>query len=355
MSSHGSARRRVAVTRAAVGLGPVLAETLRDQGWDVVDVTDSLPLTGYDARSAELASPTVVEALAGAHVLVHSSAPGDFGAAMREVPSRRRARMVREAQALVTAAAAAGVSHVVVITSAMVFGASADHPVPLPEDTPVATTLGPSLAGDLAEVEDVLTSARHSHPGMRLTSLRPAALAGAGVDSLISRHFEAPRLLTLRGRTPRWQFAHPADVASALGVVLAQQVDGVVTVGCEGYLTQSQLEELAGMRGVELPASSAYAAAAQLHRLGLLPSPPQDLAFVSEPWVVGSQRLRETGWSAAYDNSAALTEMLTSVRGQTTVLARRLTRRDAAAVGAASAAVAIGASAALMRRRRRDT
>ena len=48
-----------------------------------------------------------------------------------------------------------------------------------------------------------------------VTVLRPAALVGQGVDTMITRHFEAPRLLTVRGAVREWQFVHIEDLASA--------------------------------------------------------------------------------------------------------------------------------------------
>jgi hypothetical protein len=50
------------------------------------------------------------------------------------------------------------------------------------------------------------------------------------------------------------------------------------------------------MRRVELPSSLAFSTAERLHRVGVLPAPPGDLAFVAYPWAVSSRRLREAGW-----------------------------------------------------------
>jgi hypothetical protein len=106
------------------------------------------------------------------------------------------------------------------------------------------------------------------------------------------------------------------------------------------------------MRRVELPASLAFGTAERLHRVGVLPAPASDLAFVVHPWVVGSSRLREAGWAPTYDNETALGELLEQVRGHHALASRRLDRRDAA-LGAAGAAVALVGTAAIVRRRRR--
>ena len=49
----------------------------------------------------------------------------------------RRAFNVRGAQTVLTAAAAGGVGRVVLVTSAMVYGAAPENPVPLAEDAPL--------------------------------------------------------------------------------------------------------------------------------------------------------------------------------------------------------------------------
>ena len=105
---------------------------------------------------------------------------------------------MRRAQTLVTAAAAAGVGHLVVVTSAMAYGALPDNPVPLPEDAPAAGEPDEGLVGDLLAVEQVLAAGpRRSTRACAVTVVRPAALVGPGIDTVITRHFEAPRLLTV--------------------------------------------------------------------------------------------------------------------------------------------------------------
>src|SRR5699024_9464065 len=133
----------------------------------------------------------------------------------------------REVQTLTVAAAAAGVRHLVVVTSAMIYGARPDNEVPLPENSPLRSADSEGMVADLVDLEELLERAREVHPGLRVTSVRPAALVGPGVDTIITRHFAAPRLLTLRGSEPRWQFCHVDDLGTALGVVLHQQLDPV--------------------------------------------------------------------------------------------------------------------------------
>ena len=347
---------RVAVTRAGSALGAAVTEGMARAGDRVVGLdapTGTAPAAEPDP--VDRASPSVVHLLADVDVLVHLVWEHDLSASLQEQPAVRRARLAAEARTLTTAAAAAGVSHLVLVTSAMVYGARADNPVPLPDDSPSRTSDREGLVADLVDVEEQVLALARLHPTLRTTFVRPAALVGPGIDTLVTRHFEAPRLLTLRGTTPLWTFCHVEDLASALVVVVHEPVPDQVTVSAPGFLRQEEVEALSGMRRVELSVAAARAAADRLHRLGVVPVPASDLAYVAHPWVTEATRLAAHGWAPRFDNAACLAVLLDQVRGRHAVMARRLRSRDAlgaAALGAASAGVAVVATAALLRRRR---
>jgi nucleoside-diphosphate-sugar epimerase len=171
------------------------------------------------------------------------------------------------------------------------------------------------------------------------------------VDTVVTRHFEAPRLLTVRGAVTRWQFCHLDDLGEAVATAIASGLDGPLTVACDGALEWVDVEELVGLRRLELPAGLAFGTAERLHRLGMLPMPPGDLSLVVHPWVVSGQRLREAGWRPRHSNDACIRVLLEVGAGQHAVAGRRVDRRDAA-LGAAGAAVALVATAAIVRQAR---
>jgi nucleoside-diphosphate-sugar epimerase len=155
-------------------------------------------------------------------------------------------------------------------------------------------------------------------------------------------------------RTVR-QFCHVDDLADAVVTAVTTGLDGPLTVGSPGVLPQADVERLSGMRRIELPAALAFRTAERLHRVGVLPAPATDLAYVVHPWAVSAQRLLDSGWSPVYDNETCLGVLLQEVRGHHALVSRRLDRKDAAlgAAGAAGAAVALVGTAAVVRRRRR--
>lgn len=352
----GGGGLRIALTRAASSFGTVLAEHLVAAGDEVVGLDTRAGRSGsVEWRPVTLASPTVVQALDDVDVLVHLAWDPNLSDMLAERPTTRRARVLDETRTLTTAAAAAGVGQLVVVTSAMVLGARPDNPVPLPEDWPLRAPETEGVVADLVAVEEELGLLGELHPGLRTTVVRPTALVGEGVDTMITRHFEAPRLLSIRGTTPAWSFCHAEDLASALRTVAHGDLPSPLSVGSRGTLTQQELERLSGMRRIEVTAGTAQATAERLHRLGVIPVPATDLAYISHPWTSEPLRLLEHGWTPAHDNADCLAVLLESVRGHHALMARRLRSRDAvgAAAGAASAGVAVIATAALMRRRRR--
>ncbi|GAB3487456.1 SDR family oxidoreductase [Nocardiopsis coralliicola] len=312
---------------------------------------------GVERHTADLRDPRVAALLEGVDVLVHTAVERGADARHRE----RRSAAVRAAQTLLTAAAAQRVGRVVLVTSTMVYGAAPDNPVPLPEDGAVVADSGDGLVGDFTEIEELARRARRAHPGLSVTVVRPAPLVGPGPDTVLARHFAAPRLIAVKGVPQRWQFCHVADLASALELVAVQGVDGpggALAVGSDGALSQAEAEEVSGLRGFEVPAGLAFGATHRLHRAGITPASAGELKFLVYPCVVECATLHRAGWKPAFTNAGALEALLEARTGRTALVGRELGRKEAAisAAGAAGAAVAaIGTAAAVrhIRKRRR--
>jgi nucleoside-diphosphate-sugar epimerase len=237
----------------------------------------------------------------------------------------------------------------------MVYGARPDNPVPLPEDAPLAADTDHSVAGDLLEVEQLARRSPRANPGTAVTVVRPAALVGEGetaVDTLATRHFEAPRLLTVKGSAPRWQFCHVDDLASALELTLSGGIEGAFAVGCDGWLEQDEVERISGLKSIELPARLTFGTAQRLHQIGVTPAPAMDLRYVVYPWVVDCAALRAAGWRPRFGNEEVLRILLEQRKGRHAVAGRRIARKEAT-ITAAGATVAVIGTAAIVRQARR--
>jgi nucleoside-diphosphate-sugar epimerase len=341
----------VAVTGAAHGLGLALTTRLAESALvgRVVAIDDIRgDVSGVTWRIVDVRDPALAGRLADVDVVVHT----DLDLSPDSDARSRRAFNVRGAQTVLTAAAAGGVARVVLVTSAMVYGAQPDNPVPLPEDAPLSAESDDSVVGDLLEIEHLAERSARAHPGLQVCIARPAALVGDGIDTLITRHFEAPRLLAVKGCAARWQFCDLDDLVSALELAASGQVAGAFAVGSDGWLEQDELEEIAGLRRIELPAGLTFGTVQRLHRAGITPAPVADLRYVVYPWVVDCKVLREAGWHPALDNAEVLQVLLDQRAGHHAVAGRRLARKDAT-ITAAGATVAVIGTAAIVRQVRR--
>src|SRR6266536_2122662 len=312
----------VAVTGAAQGLGNALAAKLAASGRvkKVVAIDDHRgEVAGVVWRVVDVRDPVLAARLTGVDVVVHT----DLDLSPDSDDRQRRAFNVRGAQTVLTAAAAERVGSVVLVTSAMVYGARPENPVPLPEAAPLQADPDTSIAGDLLEIEHLA--------------------------------LEAPRLLTVKGCATRWQFCHIDDLVSALELAATGEVTGQIAVGCDGWLEEERVEELSGLRPIELPAGFTFSTVQRLHRAGITPAPAADLHYAVYPWVVDCATLRAAGWRPAYQNEAALSVLLAQRVGHHAVAGRRLPGKEATitAAGAAGATVAVIGAAAIVRRARR--
>jgi nucleoside-diphosphate-sugar epimerase len=343
----------VAVTGAARGVGHALAVRLAESSMvsRVVAIDDHRgDAVGVTWRVADVRDPTLAARLAEVDVVVHA----DVDTSATSDARQRRALNVRGAQTVLTAAAAERVGRVVLVTSAMVYGARPDNPVPLPEDAPLLADADGSVAADLLEIEELARRSRRVNQGTAVTVVRPAALVGDAVDTVLTRHFEAPRLLTVRGCTPRWQFCHIDDLVSALELAAVGAVSGDFAVGCDGWLEQQEVEDLSGMKSFELPARLTFGTAQRLHRMGVTPAPAADLRYVVYPWVVDCASLRGAGWLPMCTNAEALSLLLAARGGHHAVAGRRIARKEAAITAAAGTAAVIGTAAIVRAARRRN-
>jgi nucleoside-diphosphate-sugar epimerase len=336
----------VAITGAAGQLGAAVCRTLvATEGIRQVVGLDTVrpAVDGVTWRRADPTDPTLAASLRRVDALVHLAVDLDPGSDR----TTQRTANNRGASIALAAAAAASVRRVVLVTSARVYGAHPDNPVPLPEEAPLRAQPENTVLGDLLDIEHLAARASRTHPGVSVAVLRPALLLGPGFEYAAAGLLDGPRLLAVRGARPHWQFCHVDDLATAVATTLLTGLDGPLTVGSEGWLEQAELEQVLDRRRIELPAPVAFGTAARLHAIGVS-TPPSELSYLVHPWVVSADRLREAGWKPLHTNHDALAEYAAS----RPVGPRRLRIDAKGATAAAGATVALVGTAALIRRAR---
>lgn len=340
----------IVITGISGFLGHRVHEQLRLSGHDVVGVDLAPPddARGLAFVEADVRSrPDMDVAVAGADAVVHLATASHGNAPDHSVN-------VGGTQVVVDAAVAAGVATLVVMSSAMVYGARADNPVPLDEDAPLATGTHYPLVSQKVEVERLVAGMVDDPDAPRTVILRPAMVVGADAENLLTRALQGSRLLAVRGRQPPVQFVHVDDVASAITRAVTSDMSGAYNVACEGWMTTHELRAVLNRRLLEVPEEVARRVLDRSHALGLTRLAPSGLDWVMHPWVVDIDRLLATGWQPSIANHDAAA-LLAQERSDTVSIGaveadRRTLQRVGLVAGTVGGVLALGALA----RSRRD-
>lgn len=205
--------------------------------------------------------------------------------------------------AVLDAATAVGARHVTLVSSAMVYGAWSNNPLPISEDAPVRPNPNTAFAVHKADAERTALQWRDAGPTRRVALLRPAPAASGTGTSFVGRAMLAAAPIRTANDDPPAQFVHLEDLASAVVLAARDGLDGAFNVAPDGWLSAPDLRDLLGARPkirvpVPLPRRfDRYVAA----RVGG-PIPTGLLPYNRYPWVVANDRLRAAGWRPRYGN-----------------------------------------------------
>lgn len=205
------------------------------------------------------------------------------------------------------AAGSAGVSCFVYRSSATVYGAWSDNPVPLTEDVALRPNPGFSFAIEHAEAERRAAEWRDDHPGVRVAVLRTVPVVASGGESWESATLGRPSALRRGESLPPTQFLDVDDAAAAFVHAVRQRLDGTFNLAPDGHVRGETARALASS-GLTLPLPERAAALAErwAWRLGWGGAPSAAVPYLVHPWVVANDRLAATGWTPAHTNEEAL-------------------------------------------------
>jgi nucleoside-diphosphate-sugar epimerase len=212
---------------------------------------------------------------------------------------------VDDARRMLDAAAAASIPHVVLLSSATVYGAWPNNPLPLTEDAPLRPNPGFAVAVEAGEVERIAAEWQDDHPGTTVAVLRPTVAVAEDSPSWLARGLRAAGALRGADEAPPAQFIHLDDLAAAVDLAWRARLDGPRNVAPDGWIAGEDVRALAGVPAVRLPERLATRLSILRWRLHLAPTPPELLPYAMHPWVVANDRLRADGWRPAYTNEEA--------------------------------------------------
>lgn len=301
-------------------------------------------LPGVDVRRVDLRDLDLRATFCGATSVLHLARSGPLAASEpvsataggRGAPAVHGLADAALAARVLDAAAAAGARHVLLLSDATAYGAWANNPVPLTEDAALRPNPGALRAIACAEIERSAAQWRETHPGMAVTLVRPAPVVG---DRWRSRLAAALRrgVVPVGESEPVGQFLDIDDLASAVDLARRSSLDGPRNVAPDGWADAPTIRALseAPLR-FRLPGSIAVGVRRAGFRRGVSATPPELLAYLAHPWVIGNDRLRSEGWEPRRTNEEALAAAVRP--GPLEILTPR--RRQELALGIAAAAVA---------------
>lgn len=253
----------------------------------------------------------VGDALAGVDTLIHAAFQpyGRDEAALRAVN-------VDGSVALHRAALAAGVRHIVFVSSVAAYGSHPDNPIPMTESAPLRPNPESFYSVHKAEVERDLDRLGEDTPELDVLTVRPTMLLGPRADAgaeAIRRYYH--RLLPrFRSDHWLWQFVRTDDAVEAIARAVTMRLTGPLNIAGEGWLTFGGMAAVTGGRIVTFPDSFARMMPA-LQILRLSPVGKDRQVLSRNPMVLSTDRMKAETRVVPASSERALREFLTRPAG----------------------------------------
>ena len=289
--AHGSVGRRVVARLAQQH--PTVAVVAIDKD------APPAPYPSVTTKQVDLADADLSALFSGAGSVVHLASTVTAGTLNPAEVELEAALLHRVLDAL----GSARVPHLVAMSSAMVYGAWKDNPVPLTEDAAVRPIGDFDWAVQRHRLER-LAQQWGLGPGRSVTVLRPAAVVAEDRLGQLANTLRAARSGVAADGDPPVQYLHADDLAAAVVTAVIVRYDGILNVAPDGWIPPDTLAELEGPR-LRAPLHLVRILSAFRWRWGLAPTPPGVVPYTIHPWVVANDRLRALGWRASYTNEEA--------------------------------------------------
>lgn len=270
------------------------------------------------ASSAEQAESQLAEAFQGVDAVIHLAwliQPNTERELLRRVN-------VEGTRRVANAAAAAGVSHLVVASSVGAYSPD-DGDAPRDENWPTEGIESSHYSVDKAAQEKVLDEFSEAHPEVTVTRLRPALTFQAAAASSIQRYFlskaipvqalkygKLPALPLPKGITV--QAVHAADLGRAYAAAVVKKAPGAFNICADDILGPQELADLiAHGRVVQLPPQVVRAAVAAAYKTGTIAADPGWLDMGMEaPNMDNSRAKSELDWTPRHTAAEAFLELI---------------------------------------------
>ena len=171
------------------------------------------------------------------------------------------------------------------------------------EDPPFAMTTFPELA-DLVAADLYAGSALWRYPELDTCVLRLCYTLGPSRSGTLAAYLRGPRVPTVLGFDPLFQFMHEDDAADAICLALEKDLRGVYNVAGPQPLPLSNIIRQAGRQPVPIPEILLRAV---FGRFGLPQLPPGAVEHLKYPVVIDDSSFRTaTGFNHRFDEDQTI-------------------------------------------------
>jgi UDP-glucose 4-epimerase len=241
---------------------------------------------------ADLRTDTARQAVAGVDVLWHLGFAlwRDADAAQINLEGTRNMLAARPAR-------------MIFASSAAVYGAWPDNPLPLTEDH------GPRPNRECRYASQKLTAERLCSESVPTLSLRIGAVLGSHADRRVAKAVGGYRLAVpaIRGENEALQFLDEDDAAAALHLGGVSAAVGVMNIAPDDWLTADDIARVAGSRVVRLPRRMLIAGSEAGFRLRLVPFGADRAILVNGPLALDPALARRSlGWRPSLGSADVL-------------------------------------------------
>jgi len=291
---------KVLITGISGKLGRMVAEILNDHDHDVVGI-DRRPWPdapdGIDVVSADIRKRPAEDVFRTEEpdAMIHMATVTHFTTGAEE---RYRINL-RGTRTVFDHCHEYGVGRAIFVGRHTVYGAASDAPLYYTEDEPpLAVSTFPELA-DLVAADLFAGSALWRYPEMDTAVLRLCYTLGPSRRGTLASFLAGPRVPTVLGFDPLYQFIHERDAARAICTALDSDLRGVYNVAGPQPVPLSTLIDTTGRTQVPLPG---FLFSRALGRLGFPDLPEGAMSHVKYPVVIDDSNFREaTGFEHDLD------------------------------------------------------
>jgi len=255
--------RVVAVTGASGYIGTKLLERLEQEpsirklvAFDVAPLP--LPVHNIAVYRKSVSEPIEDELNdQSATTLVHLAFNARRGANRREVAEIHEENL-QTLRSVMASCVSSRVTHLIYLSSHLVYGAHSDNPIPIPDDAEMRPSHDFPYAHDKHHCELALEEFARAQNDIKITVLRSCIVLGNGADNLTTQTFFHPWMFGVAPYDPPLQFVYDDDLARVISIIIQQEIsgtfnvagDGVVRLPGDGQDNQEQVNQSATFPGL---------------------------------------------------------------------------------------------------------